>query len=154
MLSSEESLNNSYGAALCSAPYLLNTVTYTCAWRLQAIKSPNADTSQIDAAYDTLRDENKRRLYDQRHKGGASSSAPGASKREEGFEVVERGSGELQEWAQSSAQAGGDGKSEAISLGNVAGLLSEAVSGGRLCAPLVAAWCWLRPILQCGPCST
>ena len=84
-------------------------------------------------------------------KGGASSSAPGASKREEGFEVVERGSGELQEWAQSSAQAGGDGKSEAISLANVAGLLSEAVSGGRLCAPLVAAWWWLRPNLAVWP---
>lgn len=117
---------------------------------LQAIKSPNLDTSQLDAAYDTLRDENKRRAYDQRHKGGASSSAPKASKREEGFEVVERGSGELQDWAQSSAQAGGDGKSEAVSLANVAGLLSEAVSGGRLCAPLVAALRWLRPVLQCG----
>lgn len=109
-------------------------------WCVQAIQAPNADTAQLDTAYDTLRDEDKRRAYDQRQTGASSASG---AKRDEGFEVMERGSGELQEWAQSSLQAGGDGKNEALSLANVAGLLSEAISGGRLCAPLLAAVCWL-----------
>lgn len=99
------------------------------------MKTPDADTSQLDAAYDTLRDEDRRRAYDKR--GAGSGAAPARGKAhggDDGFEHVKRGSGEVQEWAQSAASAGGDGKSEALSLANVAGLLSEAVSGGRLCA--------------------
>ena len=114
----------------------------------QALRT-GGDTSKVDTAYDTLRDEDRRREYDRRHAGGGGSSA----RRDTGdsYEVVERGSGEVKDWASAGGQAaGGDGDTAQLSLGKLAGLLNEAVTGGRLCAP-IHAWvlCCRIPL----PCS-
>ena len=88
----------------------------------------------MDTAYDTLRDEDRRREYDGRHAGGGGG-APARRDTGESYEVVERGSGEVKDWAPAGGQAaGGDGDTAQLSLGKLAGLLNEAVTGGRLCA--------------------
>ena len=106
---------------------------------LQALRT-GGDTSKVDTAYDTLRDEDRRREYDGRHTGGGGG---GSARRDTGesYEVVERGSGEVKDWAPAGGQAaGGAGDTAQLSLGKLAGLLNEAVTGGRLC---VSHTCWV-----------
>ena len=106
-------------------------------YRLQALRS-GGDTSKLDTAYDALRDEDRRREYNGRHAGGSRGGGAASARRDtsESFEVVERGSGELKDWAPAGRQAGGGAAdTPELSLGKMAGVLNEAVTGGRLCAP-------------------
>ena len=101
---------------------------------MQALRT-GGDTGKVDTAYDTLRDEDRRREYDGRHAGGGGGGAFARRDTGESYEVVERGSGEVKDWAPAGGQAAsGDGDTAQLSLGKLAGLLNEAVTGGRLCA--------------------
>ncbi len=114
--------------------------------RAQAMKAPGTDTAKLDEAYDTLRDEDKRRTYDRRGAAPAPAAKRGGGD-DESFEHVERGSGEVKQWEQGAAGgsgggsggSGSGGENNGLSLANVAGLLSEAITGGKLCVPNAAA---------------